>query len=181
MHATICDMITDLVQNAIEANATQISLTVEETAEALRIIITDNGKGMSAEIQKKATDPFYTDGQKHRHRKVGLGLPFLFQTAEATGGVATIKSKEGEGTTVSFKTDPTHVDLPEFGNFISTAVHLMSYGFEGNLHIKRSANNKNYAMDKNELTEALGDLSDTDNLMLLRQFIEANEEELNLI
>ena len=178
MHATICDLITDLVQNSIEASATEITLTVKETKKNLNVTIADNGKGMNAETLEKAKDPFYTDGLKHKHRKVGLGLPFLFQTAEMTEGQASIQSKEGRGTTVSLHLDSAHVDVPVFGNFTTAAVALMSYGFEGNLSIERSANNKSYSIDKNELIEALGDLNELENLVLLKQFIASQEEEL---
>ena len=180
MHATICDMITDLVQNSIEARATEITLSVEETKTDLNIVIADNGTGMSAETLEKAKDPFYSNGRKHRHRKVGLGLPFLLQTAEMTGGTAVIESKEGTGTTVTFTVDPAHVDLPQFGTFTTAAVTLMAYGFEGNLKIERSVNGKNYTVSKDELTDALGDLTDAENLFLLRRFIKGNEEELGI-
>ena len=179
MHATIFDLITDLVQNSIEAGATEINLEIKETKENLTIAIADNGKGMNAETLEKAKDPFYTDGQKHRHRKVGLGFPFLFQTAEATGGSAEIVSKEGMGTTIEFRLDPTHVDTPMFGNFATTATTLMSYGNEGNLTIKRSVNEKRYDVSKQELQEVLGNLNKLENLTLLKQFIEENEKELN--
>ena len=179
MHATICDMITDLVQNSIEARATEINLNVEETDTNLSVVITDNGKGMNAETLEKAKDPFYSDGQKHKHRNVGLGLPFLFQTAEMTGGTAAIESKEGSGTTVTFNVDPAHVDLPQFGNFTTAAVTLMTYGFEGNLKIERNVNGKAYAVSKSELTDVLGDLNDTDNLVLLKEFIASQEEEVS--
>jgi len=178
MHATICDMITDLVQNAIEADAAEITLKVEETLDQLNVRIEDNGKGMSAAVLEMAKDPFYTDGQKHVHRKVGLGLPFLFQTSEATGGRAGIDSKEGIGTVVAFELDKKNVDLPMFGNFAKTAVALMAYGFGGNLKIERSVNGKSYEVDKNELTEALGRMDDPEGLMLLREFFETNEREI---
>ncbi len=181
MHATICDMITDLVQNAIEARATEITLEVKETKTNLKFVIADNGKGMSAVVLEKAKDPYYTDGQKHRYRKVGLGLPFLFQTAEMTGGKAAITSKEGEGTTVTFNVDPTNVDLPAFGNFTTAAVALMSYEFEGNLSIERSAQNKSYSVNKNELVEALGNLNELESLTLLKQFIASQEEDLEAL
>ncbi len=178
MHATLCDMITDLVQNSIEANASEIRLTVEETNLNLNVVIADNGKGMDAATRERAKDPFYTDGQKHRHRKVGLGLPFLFQTVEMTGGTATIESEPEVGTTVAFNLDLGHVDVPEFGNFTTTAVTLMTYGFEGNLTIERTVNGKEYEVSKNELTDAIGDLNDTESLVLLREFIQGNEEDI---
>ena len=178
MHATICDLITDLVQNSFEADATEVTLTIEETEKNLNVAIADNGKGMSAETLEKAKDPFYSDGLKHKHRKVGLGLPFLFQTSEMTGGTAQIESKEGVGTTVTFNLDPAHVDLPMFGNFTTAAVTLMTYGFNGNLTIKRTVDGNEYEVSKNELLEALGDLNDLESLTLLKQFIASHEEEL---
>ena len=178
MHATICDLITDLVQNSIEANAKEITLNVEETKTNLNVVIADNGKGMSADTIEKAKDPFYTDGLKHKHRKVGLGLPFLFQTAEMTGGTAQIESEEGFGTTVTFNLDQTNVDLPAFGNFTTAATTLMTYGFDGNLTIRRTVKNKSYEVGKSELIEALGDLNDLESLTLLKQFIEGNEKEI---
>jgi hypothetical protein len=177
MHATICDLITDLVQNAIEAHATEIELSVKETEENLNVVIADNGKGMSAETIEKAKDPFWSDG-KHKHRKVGLGLPFLFQTAEMTGGTATIESEEGIGTTVTFGFDPRHVDLPAFGSFTTAAVTLMSYGFKGNLTIERSAKGNSYRISRSEVIGVLGDLAETDSLVLLKEYIGSNEEEL---
>jgi hypothetical protein len=180
MHATICDLITDLVQNSIEAYASEITLNIEETENHLNVVIADNGKGMSAETLERAKDPFWSDG-KHKHRKVGLGLPFLLQTAEMTGGTAEIESKEGTGTKVSLNLDPTHVDLPVFGNFTTAAVTLMTYGFNGNLTIKRTIGKKEYTVSKNELMEALGDLNDLESLALLKQFITSQEEELNTI
>jgi hypothetical protein len=180
MHSTICDMITDLVQNSIEACATEISLNVEATKTHLDVVIADNGKGMSAAVLEKAKDPFYSDGLKHKHRKVGLGLPFLFQTADMTGGRASIESKEGEGTTVTFRVDPTNVDLPIFGNFTTAAVTLMTYGFEGNLTIGRSVECSNYTVEKTELIDILGDLNDMENLILLRNYFSSQEEGIGI-
>lgn len=179
MHATICDLITDLVQNSIEAAATEITLRVEESKTKLGIVIADNGKGMDAATLEKAKDPFWTDGLKHKHRKVGLGLPFLFQTAEATGGGARIVSEAGIGTTVTLELDPAHVDLPAFGNFATTATALMGYGFGGNLVIERRVGGKGYTVARNELSEALGGLDDAGGMGLLKRFFEENEKEIN--
>jgi anti-sigma regulatory factor (Ser/Thr protein kinase) len=178
MHATISDMITDLVHNSIEAGATEITLKVKETDSNLNVVIADNGKGMYAETLKKAQDPFYTDGLKHKHRKVGLGLAFLYQTIEMTDGTVTIRSKEGKGTTVTFNLNPAHIDLPEFGNFVQAAVTLISYGFDGDLTIEHSVSEKSYTVSKGELTEVLGDLNEMESLILLRRFIKENEKEL---
>ena len=181
MHATLCDLITDLVQNSIEADASEITLNVEETQTNLNIVIADNGKGMNAETLEKAKDPFWSDGLKHQHRNVGLGIPFLFQTSEMTGGTAQIESEEGIGTRVTFTFDRVHVDLPVFGDFTTAAITLMTYGFNGNLTIKRRVEEKSYEVSKNELTEVLGDLNDLESLTLLKQFMASQEEELGIL
>ena len=107
----------------------------------LNVVIADNGTGMSGEVLQKAGNPFYSDGSKHPNRKVGLGLPFLFQISEQTGGKVAVESEEGIGTTVRFSLDLGHLDLPMFGNFTAAAVSLITYGFDGNLTIERIVNN----------------------------------------
>ena len=181
MHATLCDLITDLVQNSIEANAKDITLKVEKNKTSLTVVITDNGKGMRAEILERAKDPFYSDGQKHPLRKVGLGLPFLYQTAEQTGGTVKIESEVGKGTVVQFNLDEGHIDLPEFGNFTTAATTLMSYGFNGNLTLERKFNDNEYALNKAELIDALGDLNESESLILLKRYISSQEEELETL
>jgi hypothetical protein len=49
---------------------------------------------MTAEELQRALDPFHTDGIKHPHRKVGLGLPFLVQTAEHAAVDGTLHLKK---------------------------------------------------------------------------------------
>ena len=181
MHATICDLITDLVQNSIEAHAADITLKVEKNKKNITVVLTDNGKGMSAEILEKAKDPFYSDGQKHPLRKVGLGLPFLYQTAEQTGGTVKIESEVGTGTVIKFNLDEDHIDLPDFGNFTTAAMTLMSYGYNGNLTIERKIDGNEYILSKAELAEALGDLNDSESLILLKSYISSQEEELGTL
>ena len=97
MHASICDLVLDLVQNSIEAAAQHIRLTMQQNSNQLNICIQDDGSGMDPVTVQQALDPFYTNGIKHRSRKVGLGLPFLKQVVEATEGQVHIDSMPGEG------------------------------------------------------------------------------------
>ena len=89
--------ITDITANSIRANASEIGLSVEEQDTRIVIRITDNGLGMDAETARRVTNPFYTT---RTTRKVGLGLPFLIQNAEQTGGSVTLTSEPGKGTEV---------------------------------------------------------------------------------
>jgi len=178
MHATICDMILDLTQNAMEANAQCIQLSVREGAERLVVEIQDDGCGMSPAVLRRARDPFYTDGVKHTHRKVGLGLPFLFQTAEAVGGDVELESEEGRGTRVAFSMPTDAVDLPPFGDFAATALLLFSGAYEGELKLFRDRNGRAYQVGRRELEKTLGNLNALENLELLKLFFKNNEEEL---
>lgn len=169
---------TDLVQNSVEAHASEIELTIRETGKQIAFSVKDNGKGMSKDVQAKAKDPFYSDGEKHAHRRVGLGLPFLIQTAEAANGRATIQSEEGRGTCVDFTAKADHVDLPPFGEFAASATMMLSQadGFE--LRITRESDIDSYTLSRAELEETLGDLNDTQNLMLLKSYIHSEEDNL---
>ena len=86
MHFTLAELVTDITQNACEAGAETVELEIREGGGEFRFLVRDNGKGMSKEELERAVDPFVTDGVKHPNRKVGLGIPFLIQTAEQSGG-----------------------------------------------------------------------------------------------
>ncbi len=176
MHATICDLIMDLVQNSIEAKALEIELVLRESDGKIEFSVKDNGKGMSKEVQAKAVDPFYSDGEKHVHRRVGLGLPFLLQTAEAAEGRAVIESEEGRGTRIDFRAQSTHVDLPPLGDFASAATMMMSQMTGGELRIVRENCGQRYTLLRTELEQTLGDLNETQNLMLMKTYIRSQEE-----
>lgn len=178
MHATLCDLMMDLVQNSVEAGASEIELTVRESGETIAFSIEDNGSGMSRELQAKAVDPFYSDGRKHAHRRVGLGLPFLIQTAEAANGRAVIESEEGRGTRIDFAAQADHVDLPPFGDFPAAASMMLSQADSFELRIIREAGGESYTVSRSELEETLGDLNDTQNLMLMKTYIRSQEDDL---
>ena len=121
MHFTLADLISDIAQNGAESGAELLELDVRETMAddgkgEFGFTVKDNGRGMTAHELTLAQDPFVTDGIKHPHRKVGLGLPFLIQTAGQSGGGWKIESKEKpeehSGTTVSAWFDLGNVDTP---------------------------------------------------------------------
>jgi hypothetical protein len=168
----------DMIQNSVEADATVIELTIRETEEHFEFEVKDNGNGMNSETQAKAIDPFYSDGRKHVHRRVGLGLPFLLQTAEAAGGKAAIESKEGLGTIIRFRAKTQHVDLPPFGDFAGTAAMVLSQLPDGEIEISRTLNGEGYTLSRREMEEVLGDLHSAGSLTLLKTYIASQEEDL---
>ena len=64
---------------------------------SVRLEIEDFGRGMGADVRRRATDPFFST----RPSGTGLGLPIVVRIIEAHGGTLNIESTEGSGTTVS--------------------------------------------------------------------------------
>jgi hypothetical protein len=192
MHFTLADLVTDITQNACESGAQTVELEVRESSlqgSALqrsgefRFIVRDNGKGMTKEELGRAVDPFVTDGVKHPHRKVGLGLPFLIQTAEQSGGGWDVQSEKGKGTTVTAWFDIGNVDTPPAGDLPGMFRTVLLFEGPAELVIRRSRGSEagvpplDYEVCKSELVEALGGLEDAGSLVLLDKYLRSLEED----
>ncbi|MDD4101489.1 MAG: sensor histidine kinase [Kiritimatiellae bacterium] len=178
MHATVCDIIADLVQNSVEAGASLVELIVQTEPDKMNITVADNGKGMDEATLAKSMDPFYSEAGKHDHRRVGLGLPLLMQTVEASGGKADIRSEPGKGTTVEFNFDTRNIDMPPFGDLSDTALVLMASRGEHELILRRTTPADAYTVRRSELIATLGDLETSGNLILARQYMRSQEQNL---
>lgn len=100
----------NLVQNAGEAlrgnddGVIRVWATLEPGhTDRIRIGVTDNGPGMTAEVAARCFDPFYTT--KTRAISTGLGLALVNGIVQKAGGTLDVNSVEGEGTTFSFLID----------------------------------------------------------------------------
>jgi hypothetical protein len=179
MHYSVCDYLTDIVQNAVEAKASLIFVDFKETSDVIEIVVADNGPGMNKDKLQKVIDPFYTSKLGERKRRVGLGLPFLKQAVQSTGGNFEIKSDQTIGTSVYFSFDKNNIDHPPLGNL--AVCFLTLFGLEPNnyeLTINRSYREINYTLSKKELEEILGDLHSADALLSLKKQLLSFEKEL---
>jgi CheY-like chemotaxis protein len=95
----------NLLANAREASAPgalivlELSRVARVAGTSCRIAVIDHGEGMSEEVVKQASAPFYTT--RPPGKGMGLGLTIARMVTEAHGGSVEIDSAPGRGTTVS--------------------------------------------------------------------------------
>lgn len=152
---TLTFHITDIASNSLRAGATYILLEIVINEVMATIRITDNGCGMNAETISRVTDPFYTT---RTTRKVGLGIPFLIQNAEQTGGTVKIISQPGKGTEVTAVFNITHIDCPPWGDLADTVAMLLTGNPDINICFSYKKGEMEFTLSTNELKEIFDDM-----------------------
>lgn len=101
----LSQVLLDLLLNAYQAMPNRdpamnrIDVTSTRTVSTVELTVTDNGSGMSDEVQRRAFDPFFTTRDIGAGR--GLGLFVAHTIVEAAGGTIEVASQPGVGTTVT--------------------------------------------------------------------------------
>jgi hypothetical protein len=97
--AQMQQLITNLMINAAHAceSGGDICCRISRLESSVRIVIEDNGIGMSPQVLARVFEPFFTT----KSRGTGLGLPICRRIVEAHGGTIDITSHVGEGTRVT--------------------------------------------------------------------------------
>jgi hypothetical protein len=180
-HFTLSDLVIDITQNAAESGAALVELEILETDKEFRFILKDNGRGMNKRELERAMDPFISNEKKHPHRKIGLGIPFLIQTALQSGGGYDLHSEKDTGTIVTAWFDLALTDTPPVGDIPGMLRTVMLFAGPEEIIIRRSLykgkEEKSYKTSKSELQEALGDLEDAASLILLDRYLKSIEED----
>lgn len=86
----------NLINNAVQAEATEITIILQDFENGFELKVCDNGSGMSEEVRAQAKTPFYTTKAKG----TGLGLAVVEAVVNAHGGEMLIDSMPGMGCTV---------------------------------------------------------------------------------
>ena len=167
--------ILDIAMNSVKAGAENIAIALDETPTQLTITITDDGCGMSEEVVRRLSDPFYTT---RTTRKVGMGVPFYLLAAEQTGGSVRIDSvpapdpRHGTVITAVFCTD--HIDSTPLGDIISTVTTLIHGYPDIDLTFTHTFPDHEVALSTRQIKEMLGDIpiNSLEILNWIRDFLE---------
>lgn len=93
----------NLVVNAGEAmpagGLVRIRADATVDRQIVRIAVSDEGQGMTAQIRSQAFDPFFTT--KTRGLSTGLGLSLVHGVVASSRGTIDVETAEGEGTTMT--------------------------------------------------------------------------------
>ncbi|MEE9912199.1 MAG: ATP-binding protein [Deltaproteobacteria bacterium] len=93
----------NIIQNSIDAmpDGGKITISAEDdrAAKTIKILITDNGQGIEADMLEKVCEPFFSSHQDEGMR--GLGLAIVRDIVKAHGGRMDIQSIPGKGTSVA--------------------------------------------------------------------------------
>ncbi len=163
--------ILDIAENSLTAGATELYLDIREDPQTDRLGITvrDNGRGIAPEMLTQITDPWVTT---RTTRKVGLGIPFLKQTAEMCDGSFEITSEPGQGTRITVSFRLSHIDRPPLGDLVGTLLCLIVGNPDLDLVYTHVVGERSFTFDTRQIREVLGPevpLSDPEVLAFVRE------------
>ena len=99
------DIIANLIDNAIKYNRPEgkVTVSVTQSRSDARLTVKDTGIGIPADCRSRVFERFFRVDKNHS-RKIGgtgLGLSIVKHAAEANGGVITLESELGKGTSIT--------------------------------------------------------------------------------
>ncbi len=150
--------ILDIAENSVKAGATLTEININEDEEKLILKFVDDGCGMTDEVLKTVTNPFYTT---RTTRKVGMGLPLLKLEAEMTGGNLEISSKHisefpnSHGTEVIAVFNKNHIDCTPLGDVVASITTLIQGHPDTDFLFVHKINEKEISLDTRELRVVL--------------------------
>lgn len=100
----LAQVVENLLRHAISGTGEggRVLLHLDGTRKAARIVVSDDGRGMTSKAIARAFDRFAEPGiTRSGERALGLGLPLAKQFVEAHGGTITLQSERGQGTLIT--------------------------------------------------------------------------------
>ncbi|MCL2865307.1 MAG: ATP-binding protein [Lachnospiraceae bacterium] len=173
--------ILDVAENSVRADAKLIEITVAicTKEDTLTVLIKDDGCGMSVQQLEQVQDPFFTT---RTTRKVGLGVPFLKQAAEMTGGGFEITSEAGKGTKVESVFRLSHIDRMPLGDMSETIYTLVVFNEHTHFRYTYSYDERVFTLDTREMREIVGEdvsFSQREVSLFIKDYLVENKKEVD--
>ncbi len=94
----------NLLSNALRytASGDTVTVTAQAGEEHVEFSVSDTGRGIPEQYLSRIFDPFFRVPGQEADTGTGLGLSIVKEIVEAHGGSVSVKSRVGEGTTISF-------------------------------------------------------------------------------
>jgi signal transduction histidine kinase len=100
LHMALSNLFTNALQAMPEGGALHVRIErADKAAQRLQLSISDTGRGMTPEVQRRIFEPFFTT----RANGTGLGLPIVRRIVEGHQGEVEVCSTEGRGTTFTVR------------------------------------------------------------------------------
>jgi hypothetical protein len=170
--------ILDVAENSVRAHAKlcEIDVEADTQSDTLTVKIIDDGSGMTPEVVKNVTDPFYTT---RTTRKVGMGTSLFKMAAEVTGGRFEICSAPGEGTAVTAVFKLSNIDRMPLGD-MTASIHMlitMNTGLDWLYRFRYD--DKEFIIDTREIKAVMEGvpMDDPDVSVFIRDMLRENHEE----
>ncbi len=171
--------ILDVCYNSVAAKAKNLYIRIEKNykLDVLKILIIDDGFGMSEETLKKVTNPFYTT---RTTRKIGLGVPLMKETCEMCNGSFKISSRPKIGTVIDMNLQLSHIDLMPMGDLGQTIFTLINADPNLEYQLEYICDDKSYIFSTVEVKEVLDgvDINSPEILLYLKDLINENIKEV---
>ena len=172
--------ILDIIENSRRAEADLIKIIIKEKIEKnfLKIIIEDNGIGISKGKLDDITDPFITS---RKTRDVGLGLSLFKAAAEKCNGSFKIYSEINKGTKVEAEFQYDHIDRAPIGDITSTLSNFVAAnGDQVDIVYHHYYKERNFKFDTRKIKSELDDVSIQSRQITawIRDYIEENLSEI---
>jgi two-component system sensor histidine kinase RegB len=94
--AALLQIAQNLLINAFEAGESVVTLEIGEGSQGFRMVVSDEGRGMSAEVLARLGEPFFST--KRPGEGLGLGVFIARSLSEQMGGRFSIQSAPSRGT-----------------------------------------------------------------------------------
>jgi signal transduction histidine kinase len=105
--ARLCRVLDNLLSNALKYSppgyevVLRVGREVQPDGDWAVVTVRDHGRGIPAAEQPRIFTPFWRGAESRQMAGSGLGLASVRQIVEAHGGSVTVRSHEGQGTTVT--------------------------------------------------------------------------------